>query len=136
MTGSPVVGSSVTHRRYVPHGDAHYGGNLVDGAYVLGLFGDVATELTIRTDGDEGLLAGYNNVEDLANEKDIAKLGDVPGVGIKKARQIKSAAENYLLEEAKLRAELNAERAVSGAAAAVSGAVAATTTTTTTEAKT
>ena len=50
-------------------------------------------------------------MEDIANEKDIAKLGDVPGVGIKKARQLKSAAENYLVEEAKLRAELNAERA-------------------------
>ena len=57
--------------------------------------------------------AGYNTVEDIANEKDIAKLADVPGVGIKKARQLKSAAENYLLEEAKLRAELNAERGMS-----------------------
>ena len=38
-------GLSVTHRRYVPASHAHYGGNLVDGAYVLGLFGDVATEL-------------------------------------------------------------------------------------------
>jgi N utilization substance protein A len=54
--------------------------------------------------------AGYHTVEEIAGEKDIAKLGDVPGVGIKKARQIKSAAESYLLEEAKLRAELNAER--------------------------
>ena len=54
--------------------------------------------------------SGYHTVEEIANEKDIAKLGDVPGVGIKKARQIKSAAESYLLEEAKLRAELNAER--------------------------
>ncbi|MDQ3267114.1 MAG: transcription termination factor NusA [Myxococcota bacterium] len=65
-------------------------------------------------------MSGYNTVEDLANEKDIAKLGDVPGVGIKKARQVKSAAENYLLEEAKLRTELNAERA---AQAALSGAI-------------
>ena len=56
-------------------------------------------------------LAGYKTVEDVANEKDIARLGDVPGVGIKKARQIKSAAEGYLLEEARLRAELNAQRA-------------------------
>src|SRR3954471_18313961 len=53
---------------------------------------------------------GYKTVEDIANEKDLQKLGDVPGVGIKKARQLKSAAENYLVEEAKLRAELNAER--------------------------
>jgi 3-aminobutyryl-CoA ammonia-lyase len=56
------VGLSVTHRRYVPHGHAHYGGSLVDGAYVLGLFGDVATELCIRSDGDEGLFAGYESV--------------------------------------------------------------------------
>ena len=56
-------GASVTHRRYVPHGHAHYGGALVDGAYVLGLFGDAATELCIRTDGDEGLFAGYDAVD-------------------------------------------------------------------------
>jgi 3-aminobutyryl-CoA ammonia-lyase len=43
--------------------DAHYGGNLVDGARMLGLFGDVATELLIRHDGDEGLFAGYEKVE-------------------------------------------------------------------------
>jgi len=52
----------VTHRRYVKHSDAHYGGSLVDGAYVLGLFGDVATELCIHTDGDEGLFASYADV--------------------------------------------------------------------------
>jgi 3-aminobutyryl-CoA ammonia-lyase len=62
MTG-PRVGLSVTHRRYVPASHAHYGGNLVDGAYVLGLFGDVATELAIRADGDEGLLASYSDVQ-------------------------------------------------------------------------
>jgi len=55
-------GATVTHRRYVAHGHAHYGGALVDGAYVLGLFGDAATELCIRTDGDEGLFAGYDQV--------------------------------------------------------------------------
>ena len=43
--------------------DAHYGGNLVDGARILGLFGDVATELLIRLDGDEGLFAAYDLVE-------------------------------------------------------------------------
>jgi 3-aminobutyryl-CoA ammonia-lyase len=43
--------------------DAHYGGNLVDGARMLALFGDVATELLIRMDGDEGLFVGYDNVE-------------------------------------------------------------------------
>ena len=46
--------------------DAHYGGNLVNGAHMLALFGDVATELAIQCDGDEGLLAGYEQVEFLA----------------------------------------------------------------------
>lgn len=46
--------------------DAHYGGNLVDGAKMLNLFGDVATELLIRNDGDEGLFRAYDNVEFLA----------------------------------------------------------------------
>ena len=43
--------------------NAHYAGGLIDGAYILNLFGDVATELTIRIDGDEGLLRSYDNVE-------------------------------------------------------------------------
>lgn len=43
--------------------DAHYGGNLVDGARVLALFGDAATELLIRHDGDEGLFVAYDLVE-------------------------------------------------------------------------
>ncbi len=46
--------------------DAHYGGNLVDGAKVLQLFGDVATELLIRNDGDEGLFKAYDNIEFVA----------------------------------------------------------------------
>lgn len=46
--------------------DAHYGGNLVDGAKMLQLFGDVGTELSIRLDGDEGLFRAYDNVEFLA----------------------------------------------------------------------
>ena len=58
-----TVGLTVTHRRYVKHGDAHYGGGLVDGAYVLGLFGDVATEACVRMDGDEGLFASYSDVQ-------------------------------------------------------------------------
>jgi 3-aminobutyryl-CoA ammonia-lyase len=57
-----MLGTTVTHRRYVPYAHAHYAGNLVDGAYALGLFGDVATEICIRTDGDEGLFAGYRDV--------------------------------------------------------------------------
>ncbi len=46
--------------------DAHYGGGLVDGAKILHLFGDVATELLIRLDGDEGLFRAYESVEFLA----------------------------------------------------------------------
>ncbi len=46
--------------------DAHYGGNLVDGARMLALFGDVATELLIRLDGDEGLFRAYDLVEFMA----------------------------------------------------------------------
>jgi 3-aminobutyryl-CoA ammonia-lyase len=46
--------------------DAHYGGELVAGARVLELFGDLATELAIRHDGDEGLLRAYENIEMLA----------------------------------------------------------------------
>src|SRR5437868_8583475 len=46
--------------------DAHYGGNLVDGARMLALFGDVATELCILHDGDEGLFRAYDSIEFLA----------------------------------------------------------------------
>ncbi|MBD5803643.1 3-aminobutyryl-CoA ammonia lyase [Azoarcus sp. Aa7] len=46
--------------------DAHYAGDLVDGAKMLQLFGDVATELLIRSDGDEGLFVAYDSVEFLA----------------------------------------------------------------------
>ncbi len=67
------LGLSVTHRRYVSHHEAHYGGSLLDGAYVMGLFGDVATEMCLRTDGDEGLFAGYASVA----FKAPVKAGDV-----------------------------------------------------------
>lgn len=56
-------GTTVTHRRYIPYNHAHYAGHLVDGAYALAMFGDVATELCIRTDGDEGLFASYSDVQ-------------------------------------------------------------------------
>jgi 3-aminobutyryl-CoA ammonia-lyase len=46
--------------------DAHYAGDLVDGAKMLHLFGDVATELLIRSDGDEGLFVAYDNIQFLA----------------------------------------------------------------------
>ncbi|MGH8969630.1 MAG: hotdog domain-containing protein [Actinomycetes bacterium] len=63
MTDEERLGLTVTHRRYVPYSHAHYAGNLVDGAYLLALFGDVATEVCIRTDGDEGLFASYADVQ-------------------------------------------------------------------------
>ena len=46
--------------------DAHYGGNLVAGAKILQLFGDVVTEIAVITDGDEGLFVGYERIEFLA----------------------------------------------------------------------
>lgn len=65
--------------------DAHYGGDLVDGGKILSLFGDVATELLIRNDGDEGLFVAYDSVEFTAPvyagdfievEGEITKLGN------------------------------------------------------------
>lgn len=56
-------GLTVVHRRYVPYNHAHYAGDLVDGAYSLAMFGDVATEVCIRGDGDEGLFASYSDVQ-------------------------------------------------------------------------
>jgi len=67
------VGTRVVHRRYVPYSDAHYAGYLVDGAYSLKLFGDVATEMCIVTDGDEGLFASYSDVQ----FKEPVRAGDV-----------------------------------------------------------
>jgi 3-aminobutyryl-CoA ammonia-lyase len=67
------VGTRVVHRRYVPYSDAHYAGNLVDGAYSLKLFGDVATEMCIVTDNDEGLFASYSDVQ----FKEPVRAGDV-----------------------------------------------------------
>jgi len=55
-----------TIRLRISQADAHYGGNLVDGSKILGLFGDVATELLIKIDGDEGLFLRYDEVEFLA----------------------------------------------------------------------
>lgn len=47
----------------ISESDAHYGGGLVDGAHLVKFFGDVATELLIRHDGDEGLFVAYDNIE-------------------------------------------------------------------------
>src|ERR1043166_140983 len=60
------VGLAVTLRVRMGAHDAHYAGELVDGARILALFGDVATELLIRLDGDEGLFRAYEAIEVLA----------------------------------------------------------------------
>lgn len=57
---------TVVHRLRLSQSDAHYGGDLIAAGRVMELFGDAATELCIRTDGDEGLLAGYSGVQFLA----------------------------------------------------------------------
>ena len=57
------VGEKAILKLRVGEEDVHYAGGLVAGSYVLGLFGDIATEISIRYDGDEGLLAAYNTVE-------------------------------------------------------------------------
>jgi 3-aminobutyryl-CoA ammonia-lyase len=84
--------------------DAHYGGNLVDGARMLGLFGDVATELLIRLDGDEGLFRAYDSVEFLAPvyagdyieaEGEILKVGNT-------SRQMKFEARKVIRQTPKV----------------------------------
>jgi 3-aminobutyryl-CoA ammonia-lyase len=75
----------VTHRVRMSQADAHYAGDLVDGARILALFGDVATDLLIASDGEEGLLRAYETVEFLAPvyagdfveaEAEIIRFGD------------------------------------------------------------
>ena len=63
MTARGARAGEVLIRVRMSAHDAHYGGNLVDGARILGLFGDVATELLIRHDGNEGLFVAYDLVE-------------------------------------------------------------------------
>ena len=80
--------------------NAHYGGNLVDGAHMLHLFGDVATELLIRSDGDEGLFCAYDSVEFLAPvyagdyieaEGEIVKIGRTSRRMVFEARKVIAA---------------------------------------------
>ncbi len=60
------IGDKAVLRLRISQADAHYGGDLVDGARVLALFGDAATELLVRHDGDEGLFRAYEAIEFLA----------------------------------------------------------------------
>lgn len=90
----------VTLRLRMGSHDAHYGGALVDGARMLSLFGDVATELLIRHDGDEGLFRAYDSVEFLAPvragdyieaEGEIVKVGNTSRAMKFEARKVISA---------------------------------------------
>ena len=88
----------VTLRLRLSAHDAHYGGGLVDGARVLGLFGDVATELLIRHDGDEGLFRAYDSVEFLAplHAGDFVEVeGEIVSTG-KTSRKMKFEARKYI----------------------------------------
>ena len=88
----------VTLRLRLSAHDAHYGGGLVDGARVLGLFGDVATELLIRKDGDEGLFRAYESVEFLAplHAGDFVEVeGEIVSSG-KTSRKMKFEARKYV----------------------------------------
>lgn len=60
------LGTTVVHRRFIGRELTHLGNGLIDPGVVLGLIGDATTELCIRTDGDEGLLVGYTEVDFLA----------------------------------------------------------------------
>jgi len=78
--------------------DAHYGGNLVDGARLLQLFGDVATELLVEIDGDEGLFAAYDEVTFLAPVRAgdyIEATGEIVAVG-NRSRKMKFEARKVI----------------------------------------
>lgn len=95
MTG---VGLKAFLRMRLSTHDAHYGGGLVDGARVLGLFGDVATELLVRLDGDEGLFRAYESVEFLAplHAGDFVEVeGEVLSVG-KTSRKMRFEARKMI----------------------------------------
>lgn len=79
--------------------DAHYGGNLVDGAKMLELFGDVATELLIMQDGDEGLFKAYDEVEFIAPVYAgdyIEAIGEITQIG-NTSRKMKFEARKVII---------------------------------------
>ena len=80
--------------------DAHYGGNLVDGARMLQLFGDVATELLIQLDGDEGLFKAYDSVEFMAPVfagDFIEAVGEIVNVGNSSRKMVFEARKVIVL---------------------------------------
>src|SRR6187455_792879 len=93
-----MIGTKVTLRLRMGTHDAHYAGELVDGARMLALFGDVATELLIRLDGDEGLFRAYETVEFLApvfSGDFIEATGEIVKIG-NTSRQIKFEARKVI----------------------------------------
>ena len=93
-----MIGTKVTVRLRMGAHDAHYAGELVDGARMLALFGDVATELLIRLDGDEGLFRAYETVEFLApvfSGDYIEATGELVKIG-NTSRQIKFEARKVI----------------------------------------
>lgn len=89
---------SIIRLRMSSH-DAHYGGNLVDGARMLGLFGDVASELCILQVGDEGLFRAYDSVEFLApvyGGDFIEAVGEITHVGTT-SRKMKFEARKVII---------------------------------------
>ena len=99
-----MIGMKATHRMRLSAHEAHYGGGLVDGARVLGLFGDVATELLVRLDGDEGLFRAYETVEFLAplHAGDFVEVeGELVAIG-KTSRKIRFEARKVIAPRAEL----------------------------------
>lgn len=101
MSKDPI--HRLTQRVRMSQADAHYAEDLVDGARILALFGDVATELLIHSDGEEGLLRAYESVEFLAPvyagdfveaEVEIIRFGDT-------SRQMKFSAYKIIAAEPK-----------------------------------
>lgn len=91
--------------------DAHYAGNLVDGARMMALFGDVATELLIRHDGDEGLFVAYESVEFKAPVYAgdyIEAIGELIRIG-NSSRKIKFEAYKYIAAASSLETPSRAE---------------------------
>jgi len=86
------------HRIRLSQADAHYGGGLIAGGRIMELFGDVATEICVRHDGDEGLLAGYSSVEFLAPVYAgdfLEVVGEIVTVG-NSSREVSLSAYRYV----------------------------------------
>ncbi|HTN53294.1 MAG TPA: hotdog domain-containing protein [Anaeromyxobacter sp.] len=109
-----MSGTKATLRLRMSQADAHYGGGLVDGARLLALFGDLATELLVRHDGDEGLFRAYDSVEFLAPvragdfveaEGEIVRVGTTSRAMRFEARKVITARHDLSDSAAELLAE-------------------------------